>query len=188
MSPVAHEIRTQQPDDAALVGLMAGGDHEALDLLYRRHAGWLTARLQRRCPDPDVVDTAVQEAFLAAWRGAAGWRPTGEFGAWLWTVALRRLIDQIRRQRRHGRDVSWEVVGTEPIDDGEFVLSLSDTTVGAELARLDPDLQAVMVATAVDGLSTGETATLLGIPRGTVKSRLSRARKLLRTAIDEEER
>ncbi|HEC10854.1 MAG TPA: RNA polymerase sigma factor [Acidimicrobiales bacterium] len=166
---------------------MADGNREALDLLYRRHAGWLTARLQRRCPDPDVVDTAVQEAFLAAWRGAGRWKPSGEFGAWLWTVGLRRLIDQIRRQQRHGRDVSWEVVGSEPVDSGELPLALTDTRVGSELSRLAPELQAVMVATAVEGLSTGETAILLGIPRGTVKSRMSRARKLLRTAISEGE-
>ncbi len=185
MNPVVHEIRTDEPDDATLVEHMAAGDRDALDLLYRRHAGWLTARLQRRCPDPDVVDTAVQEAFLAAWRGARRWKPTGEFAAWLWTVGLRRLIDQIRRRQRHGRDVSWEIVGHEPVDSGELPLALSDTTVGTELARLAPELQAVMVATAIEGLSTGETAILLGIPRGTVKSRMSRARDQLRAAITE---
>ena len=50
------------------------GDEDALAALYDRHAAWLTIRLSRRCSRPDVVDQAVQDTFLAVWRGASGYR------------------------------------------------------------------------------------------------------------------
>ena len=56
--------------DQALLAQIASGDRAALEALYRRHSGWITARLQHRCADIDLVDTAVQDTFLAAWRGA----------------------------------------------------------------------------------------------------------------------
>jgi RNA polymerase sigma-70 factor (ECF subfamily) len=56
--------------DLALLRAIAAGDEEALGRLYDRHAGWLTVRLSRRCSSPEVVDQAVQNTFLAVWRGA----------------------------------------------------------------------------------------------------------------------
>src|SRR4051812_33577287 len=83
-------------DRDALMAI-AGGDRRALRLLYDRHAPWLTARLQRRCADHDPVDDALQDTFLAVWRGASRWDGSGEVGAWIWGIATRRLIDSLRR-------------------------------------------------------------------------------------------
>ena len=65
----------------------------------------------------------------------------------------------------------------------EIPLALGHTELGAAFAVLDPDLQAVMAATALDGLTNSEAAALLGIPPGTVKSRLSRARQILQERL-----
>ena len=54
--------------DGELLTRVAAGDRGALDELYRRHAPWLTTRLQRRCGDPDLVDSAVQDTFLNVWK------------------------------------------------------------------------------------------------------------------------
>src|ERR1700733_2240025 len=64
----------QEREDAALLRAVARGDEQALTILYDRHAGWLTVRLTRRCARPDVVDQAVQDTFLAVWRGGEGYR------------------------------------------------------------------------------------------------------------------
>lgn len=163
-------------EDVELMARVAAGDRGALDELYRRHAGWLTVRLSRRTSDPDLVDTAVQDTFLDVWRTAGRYRPTGEVGAWIWTIGLRRLIDQLRK-RRPPTPIEPERLPKVIAD--EVPLALGHTPLGQAFARLDADLQAVLVATALDGLTAREAGCLLGIPTGTVKSRLARARAQL---------
>ena len=70
-----------EPSDDALLAAVAAGDRRALEVLYRRHAAWITARLQRRCSDPGVVDEVLQDAFVAVWKGAGRYDGRGEVGA-----------------------------------------------------------------------------------------------------------
>jgi len=168
-------------DDVDLVRLVGAGDRDALSELYHRHAKWLTVRLGRRCGDSDMVDFALQDTFLAVWRQASGYQPVGDVGAWLWTIALRRLIDQLRK-----KPPPQPVADIEPLArviDEEIPLALGHTDMGAAFKTLDPELQAVMACTALDGLTNAEAAALIGVPVGTVKSRLSRARQHLREAL-----
>src|SRR6185436_12414322 len=85
-------------DDEMLLRAVAEGDRAALRALYERHAAWLTLRLTRRCPDPDLVDDAVQDTFVAVWRSAGRYDGQGAVGAWIWGIGVRRLIDAIRRR------------------------------------------------------------------------------------------
>jgi RNA polymerase sigma-70 factor (ECF subfamily) len=171
--------------DQALLAQIASGDRAALEALYRRHSGWITARLQHRCADIDLVDTAVQDTFLAAWRGAKRYSGRGDVGAWLWGIAIRKLIDQLRARRP--TPIAPELVNTSITHAVSFEEELLGSgafgSVGPALARLEPDLQAVLLATAIDGLTTKEAARLLGVPQGTVKTRLMRARAQLRAGL-----
>lgn len=173
-------------DDRSLVARMASGDRGALEVLYRRHAGWLTLRLERRCGDAELVDTALQDTFLAAWTGARRYRGEGDVGAWLWGIAVRRLIDQLRRRRPEPVDPATGIAEQAPVASAEAD-AFGHGMGGGELADafryLAPELQAVLLATAVDGLTTREAATLLGIPHGTVKTRLMRARAQLQARL-----
>lgn len=173
--------RSGDTSDEAVVRRIANGDRSALAELYERHAGWLTVRLGRRCHNAELVDTALQDTFLAVWKQAGKYEPTGEVGAWLWTIAIRRLIDQLRK-----RPPPAPVADVVPLADVivyEVPLALGHTELGAAFAMLEPELQAVMAATALDGLTNRETAAMLGIPTGTVKSRLSRARQILQERL-----
>jgi len=143
----------------ALLRAVARGEEEALAALYDRHAGWLTVRLTRRCAMPDVVDQAVQDTFLALWRGAGGYREGGDVAAFIWGIGIRRLIDAIRRESGARRRLRWRAA--EP----EVVVSAEDQ---------------VLV-----GLTCAEAAVLLGVAEGTVKSRCHRARVALRAALAE---
>lgn len=164
----------------ALLTAVANGDRDALAELYRRHARWMLVRLQHRCGDPDVADSALQDAFVSVWRSAGRYRPsprgadTVDIGGWLWTIAVRRLVDLLRR-RPAPQPVAM-VPEPEPLPapgTPEFDL----------VANLPVDLHAVVRAVYLDGLTTSEAAVLLGIPAGTVKSRLARARPLLREEL-----
>ena len=161
--------------------MVADGDGDALRVLYDRHLPWLVLRLGRRCSDESLVDDAVQDTFLAIWRGAARFRGDGEVSSWIWGIAVRRLIDLTRRRPRRAWAV--DVVRLEPSAEELVLLGLEYGDLAAVLGRLSPELRAVIRATALDGLSNREAASLLGIPTGTVKTRLMRARRELRAAL-----
>jgi RNA polymerase sigma-70 factor, ECF subfamily len=174
--------------DAELLAGTVAGDRAAFEAFYRRYAPWLTARLRYRCPDATLVEDAVQETFLMVWRGGSRYReqPHGDVAGWLWQIGFRRLIDAMRGQGardrllrllagRRGRE--------QPSAEEELLLGVEHGDLAGALARLSPELRAVMQATVLDGLSTRETATLLGIPVGTVKTRAMRARRRLREEL-----
>jgi RNA polymerase sigma-70 factor (ECF subfamily) len=170
-------------DDAELLADVAEGGRAALHELFRRHEPWLTARLRHRCADPGVVDEVVQDTFLTVWRSAGRYRGTGDVGAWIWGIGLRTLLHQLRPRR----SVVERLVRLrrEPDHSAEdaVLARIEHSDVGLALARLSPELRSVIQATVIDGLTTREAAVLLGIPSGTVKSRMSRARLELREAL-----
>ncbi|MCB8903104.1 MULTISPECIES: RNA polymerase sigma factor [unclassified Streptomyces] len=179
-------------DDTALLRAVARGDSEALAVLYDRHAGWLHARLARRCPDEETVREVLQDTFVTVWRSAGGHRGRGEAGGWIWVIAARRLVDAQRARARAERVVEraaeHAAVPTEPSAaassaEDRVLAGLEYGEVGAALDRISPELAEVLRATVVDGLTTRETARLLGIPEGTVKTRALRARRELRAAL-----
>ncbi|MBT2365336.1 RNA polymerase sigma factor [Streptomyces sp. ISL-10] len=168
-------------EDAALLRAVARGDTEALGVLHDRHAGWLHARLSRRCADPETVREVLQDTFVTVWRSAASHRG-GEAGGWLWVIAARRLVDAQRARARHER-VVHEPAGVVPSAEERVLAELEYGDVGTAMARISPELREVLRATVVDGLTTREAARLLGIPEGTVKTRALRARRELRAAL-----
>jgi RNA polymerase sigma factor (sigma-70 family) len=171
--------------DGELVRAVAEGDTAALRELYDLHAPWVSVRLLRRCNDPGVVAEVVQDTFVAVWRGAEGFRGEGEAAAWIWGVAVRRLVSRLRT-RPATEVLTDEVVGRYEQSVEERVLAgVEYGDVGTALARLSPELRAVVQATVLDGLTTREASRLLGMPQGTVKTRLHRAKKLLRRELME---
>ena len=170
--------------DSELLTAIAAGDRSALQELHHQHAPWIAARLRRRCADADVVAEAVQDAFVAVWKGARGWDGRGEPAAWLWGIAIRRLVS-VLRSRTH-----WEPT-TEHTDSADVVISAEEQVLlGIEhgalagaLRDLSPELRAVVQATVLDGLTTREASLLLGIPAGTVKTRMMRAKSQLRGSL-----
>lgn len=172
--------------DRELLAAVASGDRGALRELHDRHVVWVTARLRRRCSDPDVVAEAVQDTFVAVWKSAGRWDGRGEPAAWMWGIAIRRLIGVLRSRGRWSR--SLEAVQASPTDlivaaEDNVLLGVEHGDLPAALGGLSPELRAVVQATVLDGLSTREAARLLGIPQGTVKTRMSRARTQLRGAL-----
>ena len=174
-------MRGSAASDMELIAALRGGDTTALRSLYDRHAPWLTIRLARRCADPAIVEEVVQDTFLAVWRGADRYRGQGEVAAWIWGIAIRRLIDRLRKHRPASRFAGRP--DPEPSAEELVLLGIEHGDLATAMDRLSPELRAVIQATALDGLTTREAAHLLGIPRGTVKTRLMRARRELREAL-----
>jgi RNA polymerase sigma-70 factor (ECF subfamily) len=177
-------VAVEQTDEE-LLAAVAGGDRGALRLLHDRHAPWITSRLRRRCADGDMVLEAVQDTFVAVWKSAGRWDGRGDAAAWLWGIAIRRLIGVTRSRHRwapaaerQGRERST-VIGAED----QVMLGIEHGDLADALADLSPELMAVVQATILDGLTSREAGRLLGIPAGTVKTRMMRARVQLRGAL-----
>ncbi len=152
--------------------LVAKGDRAAFEELYRRTSPWIAVRLRRRCADDQIVAEVMQETYLSVWRAAgafAGASVDGTAVGWLWTIAARRLIDAFRRR-------------APPVED-EVLAGVVGDDVGDALRQLAPELRQVLQAMVLDGLTVRETAVLLGVPEGTVKTRARRARIAMREAL-----
>lgn len=173
--------------DAELVAAVADGDRDALRLLHDRHAPWVRSRLRRRCSDEDIVLEALQDTFVAVWRGAGRFDGRGEPAAWIWGIAIRRLIGVLRTRGRWApvAGQTMPAAGDELVVDAaeQVLLGVEHGDLGAALRTLSPELRAVVQATVIDGLTTREAGQLLGIPAGTVKTRMMRAKAQLRGAL-----
>lgn len=169
--------------DATLLVGVAERDIGAFRALYERHAGWLALRLARRCNDRDLVADAVQDTFVAVWQRPRSFRGDGDIAAWLWGIAIRRLVSRLRRRT----DVTAVCASSEtvPAAEDEVLLSVEYGDIGAALAGLSPEMRAVIQAVVLDGLSAREAAQLLDVPVSNVKTRLHRAKAHLRATLAE---
>src|SRR6476646_7673886 len=175
-------------DDDDLVARVAAGDDTALRELFGRHAPWLAVRLRAVLPAADVEDV-LQETFLAAWRGARGYRPQGACGGWLWGIARRQAALLLRR-RGSADQAAWTVLpddlaaGPDTPGPAETVLARADLeeAVAALGPAGSPEREVWRLMYEQDR-PVAEVAEMLGVPPGTVKSRAHRARRLLRAAL-----
>jgi RNA polymerase sigma-70 factor (ECF subfamily) len=174
-------------DEAELLRRVGRGDGAAFEELYRRTSPWLLTRLARRCADEQLVAEVMQETYLAVWRAGASFasaRIGGSAVAWLWTIAARRLVDAFRRRAHHAQvPVTAANPPVAPAAEEEALAGDLTGELGIALDRLAPELQEVLQAMVLDGLSVRETSILLGLPEGTVKTRARRARIAMREAL-----
>lgn len=172
-------------DDDALIARIATGDDLALRELFSRHAPWLAARLRMLLSASEVED-ALQETFLAAWRGAARYHPEGAAGGWLWGIARRQAALLLRRRGPATAELPATVAADRAHEGDPAELALQRTELADAVAALgppgSPEREAWRLLYEQDR-PLSEAAELLGIPVGTLKSRAYRARQLLRAAL-----
>jgi RNA polymerase sigma-70 factor, ECF subfamily len=159
--------------DEELIGQMAQGDRAALETLYRRHSPWIAGRLAAATSSRDLAEEALQDAFLGAWRAARSYRGQGEVGAWLWGIARRRLVSLSRKRT----DIPAQLVATDIPGVDELVLSREEAMRVREAVAHLPNEQRVAIEGVVfEERPIADVARSLGVPPGTIKSRLHRAR------------
>lgn len=173
------------PSDATLLAAIGDRDLSAMRALYDRHAAWLAVRLGRRCADRDLVADALQDTFVAVWQRPKGFRGEGDVAAWLWGIAIRRLVSRLRVRRDVPLHFDGGTAQAEPAAEEQVLLSVEYGDAGQALAQLSPEMRVVIQAVVLDGLTTKEAARVLHVPESTVKTRLSRAKVRLRSALAE---
>jgi RNA polymerase sigma factor (sigma-70 family) len=169
-------------DQRALVEQARRGDHDAFAVLARVAFARLDTAARLILRDAELARDAVQEAMVRAWRDLPGLRDPDRFDAWLHRLTVNACLDAARHRRRRVREVVLTPLMHPPVADSSGPFADRDQLDRA-LRRLDPGLRAVVVLHYYLGLSLPETATALGVPVGTVKSRLHRALVVLRVTV-----
>ena len=167
--------------DGELIGRCRAGDEAAWRELVSRHARRVFGVVYRFTGRVDEAEDLTQEVFLKVFQGLGRYHfEEGAFGAWLLTVARNHAIDHYRRRREERLRADVETLESLPSSaDGPLRVAEKAERVRlvhAGLRALPPDLRAPIVLCDLQGLSYEEAAGLLGVPLGTVKSRLNRGR------------
>ena len=156
--------------------------------LYEDHGPALTRWVRSRFADPRVAEEVVSESVLSAWRKYDQYdAERGSERAWMFGITRNVASSRHQSDRRHLRVVPTATVIELDVDDVELAGVTERSVIADALRSLSGDHVAVVAAAYWDGLSTKEIATRLGIPDGTVKSRLHYALRALRAQLQERE-
>ena len=175
--------------DRELVAAAAAGSREAFDDLVLRYQGPIVNLARAMTGGSADADDLAQEAFVRAWKGLRQFRADSLFRTWLHGIAINVIRTHYGRQSRWRRLFSTRARDAGPLergsaDDGiEAPMAMRQAIDGA-LARLPAELREAVVLRDVQGLDYREIAEALGVPVGTVESRIFRARQRLRPLLE----
>ncbi len=187
------------PEEREVIARARSGDHDAFRVLVERYQGRVYRLALRVLRDEERARDAVQEAFLKVYRSLDRFEGRSSFYTWLYRLVLNVCLD-LRRRDRLDRQVEWseerweqaseEDAGPDPISgslspDPELALDRAElrSAIAAAIRSLPDDARRTLLLREVDGLSYAEIAEVLGVPRGTVMSRLHYARRRVRLAL-----
>jgi RNA polymerase sigma-70 factor (ECF subfamily) len=190
---VSHDVTLDARTDAELWRAVVAGDVPAFGEVHARHVDRVYRHCYARLGSRSDAEEAANQVFLEVWR-KRGRLEVGEGGVvpWLLAVAGNVARNQLRGRRRHALLVDRLVrhrgrhgAGGDSADiDARLDAGRHTAVLRGALAKLRPLSQDVVALCAIEGLSYREAADVLGIPVGTVRSRLSRAKSTLRQALD----
>jgi RNA polymerase sigma-70 factor, ECF subfamily len=166
---------TPERQDAALVEALAARDLTALSELYDRHGRVAYALAYRILGEPEAAEDVVQDAFIAAWRGAGTFRrERGNARSWLLSIVHHRAVDLLRR-RTAFRPAPLEAADNTPSDvdtADEAARNVERGSVRAALETLPAAQRRTIELAYFGGYTQSELAQLMGVPLGTVKGRM----------------
>ena len=173
--------------DEALLRRVARGEADALTALYRRHADGLFGFLQRLAGDRMLAEEILQDTLLAVWRGAERFEGRAQVRTWLYGIARRQAHNRLRSARPAAAALDDVPEVVEPAAGPEelALVRLDRDQVLTAVTGLSLPHREVVVLAFVAGLSQAEIADVVGVPVGTVKSRLHHARAALVHALTE---
>ena len=166
--------------DADLLRAHAAGDASAFEELVRRHRDRLWAVALRTSRDREEAADALQDALISAYKAAGSFRGDSAVTTWLHRIVVNACLDRMRRRQTRATVQLPEEGPHEPADSRDRVAERDTRMVVEEaLRQLPAEQRAAIVLVGVEGWSVAETAAILGVPEGTVKSRCARGRARL---------
>lgn len=160
-----------------LVRSMASGEEQALVHLYERHGPALLAHVTRLVGDRALAEEVLQDVMLASWHAAGSFRGDSSVRTWMLSIAHRRGLNATRRASLPQRALVSDVAAPGTRDAAEQL------DVAQAIGNLPPEQRATLDLVFYQGLSLVESAEVMGVAVGTVKSRLHRAKQSLRAVL-----
>jgi RNA polymerase sigma-70 factor (ECF subfamily) len=177
MPSSGQDVATRNDEDLALSRRAAAGDSAAFASLVEKYEGPLRAFLSRMGA-AEIADDIAQEAFLKAWRAAGQYDGSARYSTWLMTIAWRTRLDELRRR-------SGVQARVQDLDESAETGFSNRTEVNDMLARLSDKERASLVLCEGHGWTHAEAAELVGLPLGTLKSTVARAKSKCRAMWSE---
>jgi RNA polymerase sigma-70 factor (ECF subfamily) len=173
--------------DEALLALVSRGEEAALGELYDRYGRVAYGLALRILRDPALAEDAVQEAFLAVWRSAGSFlADRAKASTWILTLVHRRAVDLVRREERRRADPLDDLEPpTGEATDEEAWLRAQRQVVQEALRKLPPEQREAIELAYYGGFTQSELAEKLGVPLGTIKSRMFAGLRRLRELLAE---
>ena len=171
---------------AVLLARIGAGDEQALAELHAGFAVRVARFLRARCSDPQLREEVVIETFAAVWRSAGSYRGESAGLTWLCAVAARQLRQRLRRRTLQQVPLDDALVAVADPSPGPEALTIAAVTrdrVETAIQELSPPLRDAAVLVLGRRMTPPQAAEALGIPVGTVHSRLFHARQALRAAL-----
>lgn len=177
--------------DQEIVHRCLSGDPEAYEALVERYGGRVYNVALRITHDPDAARDCAQEAFIRAYRALHQYDPMYPFGPWIFRIATNTSLNFVQRGR--GREITVEELPehAEPLEAGPELSAIRKEDVQEVLdamALLPPAYRAALTLRHMQQLSYQEVADALGLPLGTVKTHLHRARAALKVQLAQQRR
>ena len=176
--------------EAELIRSCQRGDEAAFEELIHRYENKVYTLCRRMCANEQDALEAAQDTFLALWRGIGGFRSDAALSTWIYRLATNACIDHARREKKHGGSISLDdedvtVTLTDPAPQPEQELERRETQrlLREAIAALPEEYRRVVLLRESEQLSYAEITEITGVELGTVKSRISRGRKLLRNFL-----
>ncbi|MDG4667315.1 RNA polymerase sigma factor SigM [Mycobacterium sp. 236(2023)] len=167
--------------DAELLAAHVDGDRYAFEELFYRHHRQLYRLAHLTSRDPDDAADALQDAMFAAHRRAHSFRHDSAVSSWLYRIVVNACLDRLRRNRTRAWDTLEDDACGAVDPTGRLETAI---VIERALLRLPVEQRAAIVAVDMQGFSVAETAHMLGVAEGTVKSRCSRARAKLAQSLN----
>lgn len=180
----------QDASDAMLLEAIGSGDESAMKLFYQRFADAIYRFALRTLREPGDAAEIVNEVLLQVWQKPDSYRGASSVKTWLLSITHHKAVDLVRRNRRHqDNHVSDELIDLD--GDAEPACLLTDACLAEDnrrfvrqcLETLSEDHRAVVHLTFFEELSYPDIAELLGVPLGTIKTRMMHAKNLLMNCL-----
>jgi RNA polymerase sigma-70 factor (ECF subfamily) len=181
-----------EPSDESLMSLFQKGDEPAYSLLVQRYKDELTNFARRFLGDRDEAEDVVQETFVRVWRSRDSYTGEARFSTWIYTIASNLAKTRVRRWslrhfvrlgEPHGDGQVFDLPDESATPDGAADETLREERIQQALKSLPVKFREVIVLRDIQQLSYEEIVAITGSAMGTVKSRINRARALLRDQL-----
>jgi RNA polymerase sigma-70 factor (ECF subfamily) len=177
---IASEGRNTMQSDEQLMLEFQGGSTKAFEELFSRYRSAIYGFFRRRLNHASRAEELAQETFVVIIRGAEKYETTAKFRTYLYSIAMKQLWSERRKELREARSVA------ESFEEGRESDPATGLWIKDALSRMDPDFREVLMLREYEQLAYDDIAEVLAVPINTVRSRLSRARAELRALLDEQ--